>query len=176
MVILVAVMRWNAYLLGRHFTIKTDHQSLKFLLDQKTSTPAQQQWVLRTMGYDFEVVYRKGTNNTVADTLSRRPIGEFQAIFVIHTDLFDRIQATWTSYPYLVQLIDQLQQGTKQSTKFSWQHQQLRRKGKLVVGNDTTFKLDLLRYFHSSSTGGHSGVHSTMARLSAVVYWKGLKK
>ena len=59
MAILVAVKRWNSYLLGRHFKIKTNHQSLKFLLDQQTNTPAQQQWVLRMMGYDFEVLYRR---------------------------------------------------------------------------------------------------------------------
>lgn len=30
--VLLAVKKWNAYLAGRHFVIKTDHQSLKFLL------------------------------------------------------------------------------------------------------------------------------------------------
>ena len=39
--ILVSVKKWNAYLLGRHFKIQTNHQSLRFLLDQTTSTPAQ---------------------------------------------------------------------------------------------------------------------------------------
>ena len=39
--ILAAVKKWTAYLLGRHFQIKTDHHSLKFLLDQKTNTPTQ---------------------------------------------------------------------------------------------------------------------------------------
>ena len=40
--ILVAVKKCNPYLLGKHFKIKIDHQSLRFLLDQATSTPAQQ--------------------------------------------------------------------------------------------------------------------------------------
>ena len=34
MAMLLAVKRWNAYLVGRHFKIKTDHQSLKFLIKQ----------------------------------------------------------------------------------------------------------------------------------------------
>ena len=41
--ILASVKKWTAYLLGRHFYIKTDHHSLKFLLDQRTTTPTQQQ-------------------------------------------------------------------------------------------------------------------------------------
>ena len=40
--ILSAVKKWSAYLIGRHFKIKTDHFSLTFLLDQKAITPAQQ--------------------------------------------------------------------------------------------------------------------------------------
>ena len=42
MTILVAVKKWSSYLMRRHFKIKTNHQSLRFLLDKKTSTPAQQ--------------------------------------------------------------------------------------------------------------------------------------
>ena len=37
---LVAVKKWTAYLLGRHFNIKTDHHSLKCLLDLRTNTPS----------------------------------------------------------------------------------------------------------------------------------------
>ena len=40
--ILLAVKKWNSYLQGRPFQIKTDNESLKFLLDQKTNTFAQQ--------------------------------------------------------------------------------------------------------------------------------------
>ena len=39
--ILAIVKKWNAYLTGRHFHIKIDHYSLKFLLDQQATTPAQ---------------------------------------------------------------------------------------------------------------------------------------
>lgn len=41
MVVLLAVKKWHAYLVGRHFIIKTDHQSLKFLSEQQAVTPYQ---------------------------------------------------------------------------------------------------------------------------------------
>ena len=33
------VQKWRAYLLGNHFFIKTDHQSLKYFLEQRVSSP-----------------------------------------------------------------------------------------------------------------------------------------
>ena len=41
MVSIVVVKKWRPYLLGRPFVIKTDHQSLKYLLEQRVGTPAQ---------------------------------------------------------------------------------------------------------------------------------------
>ncbi|PKA49683.1 putative mitochondrial protein [Apostasia shenzhenica] len=39
--IITAIQKWRHYLLGGHFTIKTDHKSLKYLLEQRLSTPIQ---------------------------------------------------------------------------------------------------------------------------------------
>jgi len=37
-----AVQKWRHYLLNRHFTIKTDHYNLKYILDQRWTTEFQQ--------------------------------------------------------------------------------------------------------------------------------------
>ncbi|GJY09808.1 reverse transcriptase [Tanacetum coccineum] len=39
--IVYALEKWRGYLLDRHFKIKTDHFSLKYLLDERMSTPTQ---------------------------------------------------------------------------------------------------------------------------------------
>ena len=36
--LVLAVRHWRPYLWGRHFLVRTDHYSLKFLLDQRLST------------------------------------------------------------------------------------------------------------------------------------------
>ena len=52
--------------------MRTDHQSLKFLLEQRIATPAQQKWLAKLLGHAFIVEYKKGVENKVANALSRR--------------------------------------------------------------------------------------------------------
>ena len=72
MEILHALKKWSPYLIGRHFKVKTDHDSLKYFLEQRLSSEEQQKWVTKILGYDFEIVYKKGKQNVVADALSRK--------------------------------------------------------------------------------------------------------
>ena len=58
--ILHAVKKWRPYLTGRHFKVKTDHDSLKYFLEQILSLEEQKKWVTNILGYDFEIIYKKG--------------------------------------------------------------------------------------------------------------------
>jgi len=57
--------------MGRHFKVKTDHDSLKYFLEQRLSSKEQQKWVTKMLGYEFEIIYKKGKQNVVVDALSR---------------------------------------------------------------------------------------------------------
>jgi hypothetical protein len=70
--ILHAMDLWRPYLLGKRFQIKTDHQSLKYFMEQRPSSPEQQKWVTKLFGYDYEIIYKKGKDNVVVDALSRK--------------------------------------------------------------------------------------------------------
>lgn len=72
MALLTGISRWRHYLEGNHFIIKTDHQSLKYLLEQRIVTPLQQRLLTKLLGLSYEIVYKKGVDNIVADALSRR--------------------------------------------------------------------------------------------------------
>ena len=72
MAILHALKKWRPYLIDRNFKVKTDHDSLKYFLEQRLSSEEQQKWVTKILGYDFEIIYKKGKQNVVADALSRK--------------------------------------------------------------------------------------------------------
>ena len=72
MAILHAVDTWWPYLLGRRFQIRTNHQSLKYFLKQCLSLPQQNKWLAKMLGYDYEIIYKKGRENVVVDALSHQ--------------------------------------------------------------------------------------------------------
>ena len=67
--ILHALKKWQLYLMGRHFKVKMDHDSLKYFLEQRLSSEEQQKWVTKMLGYDFQIIYKKGKLNVVANAL-----------------------------------------------------------------------------------------------------------
>lgn len=66
-------------MLGHHFIIKTDQRALKYLLEQRELGIEQQKWVSKLLGYTFEIHYKSGKDNKVADAFSRREEIEFKA-------------------------------------------------------------------------------------------------
>ena len=69
-----AVTKWKHYLMGGKFVIKTDHISLKYLLEQKLNTSTQHKGLSKLLGLDYVIEYKRGSENRVADALSRKEI------------------------------------------------------------------------------------------------------
>jgi hypothetical protein len=71
--IMHALAKFRQYLVGARFVVKSDQNSLKYILEQKDLNERQQKWVSKIQAYDFDIEFVKGKNNAVADALSRRP-------------------------------------------------------------------------------------------------------
>jgi len=71
--IIHALKIWRIYLEGQHFTVITDHKSLCYFKTQPTLSRRQARWNELLAEYDFEIIYKPGKTNVVADALSRSP-------------------------------------------------------------------------------------------------------
>ena len=74
MAIVLAVEKWQHYLLGHRFVVYTDQKALRPIPEQRELIPGVQNWLLKLMGFDFEIYYRARPENKAADALSRSPI------------------------------------------------------------------------------------------------------
>ncbi|XP_066334155.1 uncharacterized protein [Miscanthus floridulus] len=103
------------YLWGRLFLVKTDHYSLKYLLDQRLAMIPQHHWVGKLLGFDFSVEYKSGVTNTVVDALSRRDTdeGAILAISAPRFDFIDRLRHAQATDPALVAIHDDIRAGTR---------------------------------------------------------------
>ena len=64
---------YRHYLLGRHFTVRTDHGSLTWLMNFKNIEGQLARWLEELSQYDMKIVHRSGAKHTNADALSRIP-------------------------------------------------------------------------------------------------------
>ena len=119
--IVYAVTKWKHYLRGRHFLIRTDHSSLKFLLDHKATHEAQQVWLTKLLGFDYEIEYRKGKDNLAVDALSRITSKELSALTLssISTTIMDEIRQTWVADPNLQRIIDEVNKDTNSHSAYA---------------------------------------------------------
>ncbi len=67
------------YLLGREFTLCSDHAPLQWLHCMKDTNARITRWYLALQPFKFKVIHRPGTQMTVADFLSRNGGGGLQA-------------------------------------------------------------------------------------------------
>ncbi|KAJ7954398.1 Ty3/gypsy retrotransposon protein [Quillaja saponaria] len=147
-----AVRKWKQYLAGNHFIVKTDHQALKHLLEQKECNGVLQKWLSKLMGLDYEIQYKKGKDNTVADALSRVQHDKdsetvYLVLSVVTTDLVGRIVASYQLDDKILKLMEEVRNNS---------------------GNHKNYVV--------TEEGGHSGVHATLKRLGRNFYWKGMQK
>ena len=59
------------HLLGRQFTVRTDHQAIKWLFSLKNPKSRIQRWIEILSAYNFAIEYRPGPRHGNADGLSR---------------------------------------------------------------------------------------------------------
>jgi transposase InsO family protein len=169
--ILVVVKKWRSYLQLAEFEIHTDQQALVHLNDQRLHTIWQQKVFTKLLGLRYKIVYKKGSDNSVVDALSRRqhPLSSCFALSLVTPEWCSEVRAGYQADHQSTNILTKLTAQAGSVPHFSL------RDGLLWVGNNPTMQQQLIHQMHSSPVGGHSGVPATVKRLQSLFAWPGLR-
>ncbi|KAH9396074.1 hypothetical protein TYRP_020155 [Tyrophagus putrescentiae] len=92
-----AIDYWHYYLIGKRFTVYTDHAPLKAVGKIGKPNTRLFNWAVKLKQYNFAVEYRPGPKNEEADYLSRNPIEQLYEL-TEHIAMWvdqERIKRAW---------------------------------------------------------------------------------
>lgn len=168
-----AVRKLRPYLEGYHFTIVTDHLALKWLNSIESPSGRIARWALELQQYDFDVRYRKGKLNVVADVLSRNPVGDCLRVEGARQgndwwrNRKEEVERTPEKFPdYLIN------EGNMYRHILNTEDDEECSQWKLCVPAQQKHRV--LIENHDSPTAGHLGMRKTISRISNRYYWPGM--
>jgi hypothetical protein len=198
-----ALKEWRCYLHGSAHPIHviTDHMSLKYINSQPQLSNRQIRWVEYLQDFDFIVSYRAGSENHVADALSRRGDYRREAELDDEKDklaplpTLPRVKFTLAAMSIsrlnedYSELVTAIIDATKNDGSledivekpedygFSLSDEGILKnpQGCIVIPNDRVLRTRILREIHDAPTSGHLGIEKTMARLGKLFWWSGMR-
>jgi transposase InsO family protein len=188
---LLAVIRalgeWRHYLHGQRFDVITDHHSLTFLQTQPKLSKRQVRWLEQLAEFEFNIVYKPGKTNVVADALSRR--ADHRESAARDADQHSLATLTTAELKVGVELLEEIRRAyandaecvaalANPSASYYSLRQGLlyRPDGRLRIPNDDSIKGTLLYEAHDSMLCGHVGVNKTARMVGRLFDWPGLRQ
>jgi hypothetical protein len=173
----------RTYLEHRKFELHCDNLSLCWLLKRAKDVGRLGRWVLRLPPFKFRVTHTRGTDNVVADALSRMFEGTpavpsdgaclapLQSLPLIYSSLGDHQKLD----PFCVDLRERIETGHGAVDNFQIFRYLLSyflpraQRPRFVV--PAPLRPMLLQYFHDSVYGGHLGALKTLQKIMVNFYW-----
>ena len=194
--IIWACEQFRPYIIGNHFEIETDHESLQWL--SKAKSPARLvRWALRLEEFNFTINYKRGKQNGAADGLSRLPIVNKE---VVNTDKLENyLLITQKQKGSVMDDIDLANEQKKDKTLLNV-IEVINKGDKNNIYNEYTLidnvlktkackKFDydrpliplhlretILKWHHNCDLAAHSGRDRTLESISKRFFWPGMYK
>jgi len=175
-----ALKIWRPYLEGNKFTVITDHASLEFIRTQTNLSRRQARWLELLQSMTFDVKYRPGKTNIVADALSRRI--HLSNVNVISTQLTDPkfLEQEYLKDNYFAPLFEVFKGNQSDDPKSiaRIKHFELRNNiiylkegNRMAIPSNKQLRTLILQEHHDINTAGHLGIDKTYESISRSFYW-----
>ena len=174
-----ALEKFRQYLLGTKVIIHTNHAALKYLLAKKDAKLRLIRWILLLSEFDVEIKDKKGTDNVVADHLSRLIQGGDAKQTEISTSFLDEtLMRVSITEPWYADLVNFLSTRRYPKTMNKPARERLSAAAKTYVwDNPYLWKTcpdniirrcvsedevaSILNFCHGNEVGGHFGTNRT---------------
>ena len=194
--VVFAFDKFRSYLIGTRVIVYTDHSAIKYLISKKDAKPRLIRWILLLQEFDLEIQDRKGTENQVADHLSRLENDNNEGGKVQINECFpdEQLFTLQGNIPWYADFVNYLVSGIL-PPELNWQQRKkfLHDVKYYVWDEPFLFKQcadrilrrcipseevdNILHQCHSSDYGGHFGGEKTAAKvLQSGFYWPSLFK
>jgi len=190
-----AVKIFRCYLLGRHFTIFTDHKPLKGIANLKDQDTRLGRFRLKLLEYDFEIRYKTGKSNLNADALSRikttnadiSVVTRAQAKRAEESSEAEKTKSATKSKKEggrkeiektgngATQISDTNDKSIKPTNDTTEATSGVSEDTAVFVTNPEDIKR-ILKNFHDSPLGGHQGAVKTYFRIRRQFKWTGMQR
>ena len=168
-----ALKYWRHYLLPHEFMLYSDHEALRYLNSQKKLNPRHAKWVEYIQAYTFVLKHRAGTENKVADALSRRSL----LLSTIKTEVvgFDQIKEQYDTCPDFKEIHQALRIGpSREHSHYTLIDGYLFKESKLCIPR-TSLREFLVWETHAGGLAEHFGRNKTILAIEEHFFWPSLK-
>ncbi|XP_043862789.1 uncharacterized protein LOC122756639 [Drosophila santomea] len=171
------------YLEGYHFKVIKDHMALKWLNRIESPSGRIGRWALEIQQYDFEISYRNGQLNIVADALSRQPLQITSRRITAREEgrPNEQQECRWTG-----EMRRKVRQDPQKCPDYLQEAGQLYRHIPHRAGNEdmmswklcvpTRMRQRFMSENHDMPTAGHLGCRKTIARVAARYHRPGMHR
>jgi hypothetical protein len=174
--VILVVHQWRPYLQHHEFIILTDHKSLTQLNEQLLHTSWQHKVFTKLLGLQYKVQYRPGSENRVADALSRCVPADLHALSTVVPQWLLDVQASYAHDAEAQSLLSHLSVDPAAVPHFTLNAGLLRYKDRIWLGADEPLQSKIVSALHCSAIGGHSGVPATYSRVKSLFAWTRMKQ
>jgi hypothetical protein len=168
--IMHALTKFRQCLVGRKFVVKTDHNNLKYFLEQKDLSEHQKKWVTKVQAFDFDIEYVKGKKKIVVAALSRRPVT--CSLMEISADWKSHLLVEYSKNKFACEVMD----GQIHDDRYRVIGDVKLYKDRVYLVPNSRVKKKILTTVHDSPRAGHQGFFKTYKQIKEKFSWKGLKQ